>query len=177
MKLHLRNRAKPGPKRTRRSSREDEAVSPNSPVHDRRRHAPSMIETASEKSRVDEFEIRVQQETQQMVQHESNQRHPGTSQRQSEMIQRTTIDDATASRDEEQLLLEEGALREKMKQLERQSFDAGAVRTELEKEAVLSVERETRLRAEAAFGGVKRRNFGSARMKKLSTAGLRSAKR
>ena len=130
------------------SGNEDDAVSPKSPVRDHRARVPGMIETGSGKSRVNASEIRVQQETQEMVQHESNQETEEASQ---EMFQSTTIDDATASKVEEQLLSEERAIREKIKQLERQSIDAGAARTELEKEVLVSVERETRLRAEAAI--------------------------
>ena len=127
---------------------EDEVLSPNSPVHDHSAHVSSVIESASEKSGMDESEIRIWQATRQMIQDQSNQDSEETNQ---EMIQRATIDEATALSDEEQLLLEEGALRQKVKQLGKQLFDAGAVRTELEKEAVLSVERETRLRAAAAI--------------------------
>jgi hypothetical protein len=58
--------------------------------------------------------------------------------------------DREALKDPEQLLLEEQSLRESLKQLDRRLLDAAAIRTELEKEAVLSVERETRLRTEAS---------------------------
>ncbi|MEP6911212.1 MAG: HEAT repeat domain-containing protein [bacterium] len=126
----------------------DEPPSSNSLVHGHSAHVSSMIESASARAGVDESEIRIQQTTKQMIQDQSNQEAAETRQG---MNQGAIIDDATAPRDEEQLLVEEGALREKVKQIEKQLFDAGAVRTTLEKEALLSVERETRLRAEVAI--------------------------
>ena len=122
-----------------------EALFPTSSVRDHSAHGSSMMESASEKSGVDESETRA---TKQMIQDQSNQETGGTRQR---MDQQAILDDATALRDEEPLLLEEGALWEKVKQIEKQLFDSGAVRTTLEKEALLSVERETRLRAEVAI--------------------------
>ncbi len=131
--------------------REDEAVSQESTVHEQSAHAPSNTESSSASSGVDEFDATVQQPTQETVRQGSHQATPGMSQETTqEMIQHETIDHAKASKEAEQLLLEEQALQEKVKQLERQLLDAAAVRTELEKEAALSVERETGLRAEAA---------------------------
>ena len=130
------------------ATNEDKALFPNSSVANHSAHGSSMIASASEKSGVDESEI---QATKQMIQDQGNQETEETSHG---MNQRAIIDYATASRDEEQLLLEEGALRGKVKQIEKQLFDAGAVRTTLEKEVLLSVERETRLRAEV---GIRRR--------------------
>lgn len=61
-----------------------------------------------------------------------------------------SVADPTATREEEQLLLEEHAVRETVEQLEHQLREAATLRHELEREARLSAERETTLRAAAA---------------------------
>ncbi len=129
------------------SNREEGVISQESTVPEQRANAPDGAESSSASSSLNEFEVRVQQASQEIDRQELAipVATPKKTQEQHE-----TIDVATAAVEPEQLLLQEQAHRETVKQLERRLMDAAAVRTELEKEAVLSVERETSLRAEAA---------------------------
>jgi len=108
-------------------------------------------DVSSASPRVEGFETAARHANQERVQNRSHQATPamneGTSQ---EMTPHASLDDARTSKEMEQLLLQEQAIREKVKQLEQQLFDAANVRTQLEKDAVLSIERETGLRAAAA---------------------------
>lgn len=60
------------------------------------------------------------------------------------------VDDAVAAREVEQLLLEEHAVRETVEQLERQLLETAAVRKESENQARWRIERESKLRTDAA---------------------------
>jgi hypothetical protein len=131
------------------SSSEEEAVSQESTVLEQGANAPDGPQSSSASSSVNEFEVRVQQASQEIDRQESHPAAPVPTQ-ETTQEQHETIGGATAAIDPEQLLLQEQAHRETVKQLERRLADAAAVRTELEKESILSVERETSLRAEAA---------------------------
>ena len=75
---------------------------------------------------------------------------PGVRQETSQETQHETIEPPNAAKEPGQLLQEEQSLREAAQQLERQLAARAIARSELEKEVVLSIERETRFRAEAA---------------------------
>lgn len=83
---------------------------------------------------------------------------PGTSEPGSAVTEQTHEDqelapesfaDSTTAGEEEQLLLEENAVRETVEELERQYLEAASLRQELEKEGRLSTEREIKLRTAA----------------------------
>lgn len=131
------------------SSREEGVISQESTVPEQRANAPNGAESSSASSALNEFEVRVQQASQEIDRQESHLAIPVATEKKTQE-QHETIDVSTAAVEPEQLFLQEQAHRETVKQLERRLMDAAAVRTELEKEAVLSVERETSLRAEAA---------------------------
>lgn len=74
----------------------------------------------------------------------------GVRQGTSQETQHEAIEPPSAAKEPGQLLQEEQSLREAAQQLERQLATRAIARSELEKEVVLSIERETRFRAEAA---------------------------
>ena len=95
---------------------------------------------------VDESDTTLHHATQETAQQENQQTVPGVNKETAEEVHYTARD----SSDVDQLLRDEQDLREAAKQLERQMRDTLLARTELEKEVILSIERETTFRAEAA---------------------------
>lgn len=131
--------------------REDEAAPYELRVHEQSTQVTHFTNDLFASSGVEGPEIAVQQADEEIVQQRSNQATPEMRQATSqEMMSHESLADAQTSKEMEQLLLQEQSLREKVRQLEQQVLGSANVRTQLEKEAFLSIERETGLRAEAA---------------------------
>lgn len=113
------------------SAREDQAISQPSPTDRHRGEAVVNTESSSSFSGIDE----------------SNPTQETAPQDNQKMA---SIDEVKVPSEPDQLLKHEQDLRESANQLERQVADALSARTELEKEVILSIERETTFRSEAA---------------------------
>jgi hypothetical protein len=146
----LLHEAEPDPARF---NPEDEVLSHQPEVPEETADAPgSMENSASLAPPADSVVLDAGHEagTQETAQPEDLQTTPAVGQETTPVDRPETIDDAKAAKDAGQLRVEEQSLREAEQQLERQLAAAAIARSELEKEVVLSIDRETRFRAEAA---------------------------